>query len=89
MLISTMVLLAVDLTAFFTFTKGQIGHLLHFVIPLSFLLGLTGAGAGTLLLISLSLIFLGLLEATRGGWGKVSAKWGSFVIVLQCLLIIP
>ena len=36
-----------------------------------------------------SLTFLGLLYATSGGKGNVSARCGSFTIVLQCFFIIP
>ena len=89
MLITIFALLAVDCTDLPTFTNGQIGHLLHLVMPGIVLFGLEGTGGGTLLLIIVSLIFLGLLYATRGGWGKVSFKYGSLVIVLQCLFIIP
>ena len=70
-------------------TYGQIAQLWHFFMPGIFLLGLELFKGGTLYLMSLSLIFCGLLYATRGGSGNVSFSLGSWVIVRQCLLIIP
>ena len=81
---STVKFVAVALTDLPRLTKGQMGHLLQGTIPGVSLLGLRGALGGTLFLISLSLIFAGLLYATRGGSGNVSAKWGSAFMVLQC-----
>ena len=86
---STVQLVAVALTVFPSLTKGQIGQLLHFVIPGMILLGLFWGVVGTFERIILSLMFWGLLYATRGGRGKTSFKWGSFsIIVLQCFFII-
>ena len=76
----------VDFTDFCTLTYGQIEHgLLHLNIPFLTLVGLLLGGGGTLALISLSLIFIGLLYAMRGGLGKIAFIWGSEVIDLQCL----
>ena len=66
--------------------KGQIGQLKHFFIPLFSLLVLVGALA-TFDRIILSPIVLGFLNATRGGAGKTSLRWGSLLIITrQCLL---
>ena len=51
-------------------TNGQIAQLWHFFMPGMFLLGLELSKGGTLDLITLSLMFCGLLYATRGGSGK-------------------
>ena len=71
---STVKFVAVAFTALPLLTKGQMGHLLHGAIPGVSLFGLRGALGGTFVLMSLSLTFAGLLYATRGGRGNVSAR---------------
>ena len=76
----------VDFTDFCTLTYGQIEHgLLHLNIPFLTLVGLLLGGGGTLALMSLSLMFIDLLYAIRGGFGKIVFICGSVVIALQCL----
>ena len=82
---SIVVLLDVPFTLLQIWTKGQIGQLLHFLIPAMFLIGLLGPMGGTFVLTSLSLIFGGRLYAIKGGRGNTSFRWGSVLtIVLQC-----
>ena len=66
-LMSTVVLLDVPFTLLQIWTKGQIGQLLHFLIPAIFLIGLLGPMGGTFVLTSLSLMFGGRLYAIKGG----------------------
>ena len=87
---SILVLFDVALTLLQGRTKGQIGHLLHFLMPGIFLVGLLFVKGGTFALISLSLMLGGRLYATKGGRGNTSFRWGSvFTMVLQCFLTIP
>ena len=67
-------LLAVHFTDLPTLTNGLIEHLLNFVVPGSFLLGLEGWGGGTLLLISLSLKFSGRIETASYSLGNSLAS---------------
>ena len=84
-LMSTVVLFDVALTFLQVWTKGQIGHLLHFFIPRTTLSGLLGASGGIFALTILSLIFGGRLYAIKGGSGNTSFRWGSVVTMdLQC-----
>ena len=53
---SILVLFDVALTLLQGRTKGQIGHLLHFLMPGIFLIGLLVVRGGTFALISLSLM---------------------------------
>ena len=65
------------------------GQLLHLDMPGKNLLGLVATFSGTLALISLSFMFGGRLNATNGGSGNTSLRWGSLLtMVLQCFLII-
>ena len=57
-------------------------------MPFIVLLGLGGLGSGIFALISLSFRFSGLLYTTKGAWGNTCARYGSCLIVLQCLLTI-
>ena len=70
LLISTLKFVAVDLTTFPSFTKGQIGQLLHLDIPGITLFGL-GIVVGIFDLTSLSLMFWGLLWLLGGASGKL------------------
>ena len=84
-LMSTVVLFDVAFTLLQIWTKGQIGQLLHFLMPAIFLIGLEGPMGGTLVLTSLSLIFGGRLYAIKEGRGNTSFRWGSVLtMVLQC-----
>ena len=66
---SILVLFDVALTLLHGRTKGQIGHLLHFLMPGIFLTGLLLLKGGTFALISLSLILGGVCMQPRGGGG--------------------
>ena len=77
-----------DWTVLPSLTNGQTLHFEHFFIPGTSRLGLQLGIGGTFDLISFSLIFWGLLYATRGGAGNTSFNLGSCVIVLQCFLMI-
>ena len=61
-LMSTVVLFDVAFTFLEVWTKGHIGHLLHFFIPRITLPGLLGVSGGIFALTSLSLIFRGCLS---------------------------
>ena len=63
------------------------GQFKHFFMPGRSCLGSEDIVGGTFALINL--MFGGGLYANRGGIGYTSARKVSWVIVLQCFLIIP
>ena len=75
-LMSTVVLFDVAFTLLQIWTKGQIGQLLHFLMPAIFLIGLEGPMGGTFVLTSLSLKFGGRLYAIKGGQGEYLLQVG-------------
>ena len=84
-LMSTVVLFDVAFTLLQIWTKGQIGQLLHFLMPAIFLIGLEGPMGVTFVLTSLSLVFWERLYAIKGGRWNTSFMWGSVLtMVLQC-----
>ena len=64
-----------------SFIYGQIMHLLHLFMPFNFCFSWVPIFGGNLALIRKSLIFLCLLNATKGGSGNTVARhfWGSFL----------